>query len=249
MDNIKNYILNSKAIFEINKSSVPYYFSTSDSYVDDFSNCLLHTIMGIKGIKKKKGIVIVCIGTDKSTGDCLGPLLGYKLKEMENDRIKVFGTLKYPIHALNLDDYLAKIKNQFHDWVILAVDASVGIPDHVGLVTISKGSLAPGSGVGKNITSVGDVSITGIVTSDRSPERLLVVRLSLVMDMVEFLYTSLQKLKQIFKSDNESSNNSCEDTLSYEGSFQNSCKCSLAAIHDEILNNHIQVKKKEYGGK
>ena len=32
---------------------------------------------------KKTGVVILCIGTDRSTGDSLGPLIGYKLKEMQ----------------------------------------------------------------------------------------------------------------------------------------------------------------------
>lgn len=198
METIKNYFKNRNG-FTINRINEVSYFSTNESDVDNFTRCLLSTIMNVKGIKKKDGIIIVCIGTDRSTGDCLGPLLGYKLKEIENDRIKVFGTLKYPVHAMNMDCYLEKIYNTFRNWVIIAVDASVGASDHVGLVTISQGPLVPGAGVGKDISRVGDVSITGIVTSSRSPENLMGVRLSIIMDMVEFLYSSMEHLKQIFK--------------------------------------------------
>lgn len=199
METIKKYIFKNRNDFAINRINEVSYFSTNESDVDNFTRCLLNTIMNLNGIKKKKGIIIVCIGTDRSTGDCLGPLLGYKLKEIENDRIKVFGTLKHPVHAMNMDCYLEKIYNTFRNWVIIAVDASVGALDHVGLVTISQGSLAPGAGVGKDISRVGDVSITGIVTSSHSPENLMGVRLSIIMDMVEFLYSSMEHLNQIFK--------------------------------------------------
>lgn len=199
METIKNCIFKNRNGFAAKRINEISYFSTNKSDIENFSRCLLSTIMNVKGIKKKKGIIIVCIGTDRSTGDCLGPLLGYKLKEIENNRIKVFGTLKHPVHALNLDYYLEEIKNEFRNWIIIAVDASVGTADHVGLVTISQGSLAPGAGVGKDISRVGDVSITGIVTSSSSPENLMGVRLSIIMDMVEFLYSSMEHLKQIFK--------------------------------------------------
>jgi putative sporulation protein YyaC len=199
METIKNCIFKNRNGFAAKRINEISYFSTNKSDIENFSRCLLSTIMNVKGIKKKKGIIIVCIGTDRSTGDCLGPLLGYKLKEIENNRIKVFGTLKHPVHALNLDYYLEEIKNEFRNWIIIAVDASVGTADHVGLVTISQGSLAPGAGVGKDISRVGDVSITGIVTSSSSPENLMGIRLSIIMDMVEFLYASMEHLKHIFK--------------------------------------------------
>lgn len=194
METIKNCIFKNRNGFAAKRINEISYFSTNKSDIENFSRCLLSTIMNVKGIKKKKGIIIVCIRTDRSTGDCLGPLLGYKLKEIENNRIKVFGTLKHPVHALNLDYYLEEIKNEFRNWIIIAVDASVGTADHVGLVTISQGSLAPGAGVGKDISTVGDISITGIVTSSRSPENLMGVRLSIIMDMVEFLYSSMEYL-------------------------------------------------------
>jgi putative sporulation protein YyaC len=194
METIKNYIFKNRNGFAAKRMNEVSYFSTNKSDIENFSRCLLSTIMNMKGINKKKGIIIVCIGTDRSTGDCLGPLLGYKLKEIENNRIKVFGTLKHPVHALNLDYYLEEIKNEFRNWIIIAVDASIGTADHVGLVTISQGSLAPGAGVGKDINTVGDISITGIVTSSRSPENLMGVRLSIIMDMVEFLYSSMEYL-------------------------------------------------------
>ena len=47
-------------------------------------------------------IVFVCIGTDRSTGDSLGPLIGTLLVEKNIHPFHVYGSLENPIHALNL---------------------------------------------------------------------------------------------------------------------------------------------------
>ena len=41
-----------------------------------------------------KDIIILCIGTDRSTGDCLGPLVGHKLKLIQYKNVYVYGTLE-----------------------------------------------------------------------------------------------------------------------------------------------------------
>ena len=55
-----------------------------------------------EGIKKfiTKDTVIVCIGTDKCIGDCLGPLVGTLLKDNLLP-LPVYGTISNPVHALN----------------------------------------------------------------------------------------------------------------------------------------------------
>jgi hypothetical protein len=55
-------------------------------------------------------VVILCIGTDRATGDCLGPLVGNHLKT-NLPNICVFGTLEHPVHALNLEETLETIYN------------------------------------------------------------------------------------------------------------------------------------------
>src|SRR4051794_9429675 len=54
-------------------------------------------------------IVFVCIGTDRSTGDSLGPLVGSFLEEKDISSFHVYGTLDEPIHAVNLNDRLREI--------------------------------------------------------------------------------------------------------------------------------------------
>ena len=55
--------------------------------------------------------VLLCIGSDRVTGDSLGPMVGSPLEERYKKSIPVFGTLKMPVHALNLESpYLSCAK-------------------------------------------------------------------------------------------------------------------------------------------
>ena len=58
--------------------------------------CILHCP------KKWTEIVFLCIGSDRITGDCLGPYIGHLLHPHESPRIFVYGTLSDPVHALIL---------------------------------------------------------------------------------------------------------------------------------------------------
>lgn len=67
---------------------------------ETISNFLLSHIP----IKTHIPIILVCIGTDRSTGDALGPLVGTKLEQVGITNFQVFGTLDEPVHALNLEE-------------------------------------------------------------------------------------------------------------------------------------------------
>src|SRR5690554_6738809 len=53
-----------------------------------------------------KNTVFMCIGTDRSTGDSLGPLVGMYLSGLGYN---VCGTLDDPTHAMNLADRIATL--------------------------------------------------------------------------------------------------------------------------------------------
>ena len=156
-------------------------------------NLLLEMILEERERKNKRGIVFLCIGTDRSTGDSLGPLIGYKLSRMKMTKATVFGTLERPVHAMNLENYMAVLRTCYQDDLIVAVDASVGNREHVGYVTLGKGALKPGLGVSKELHSVGDIFITGIVGScgNYDPLMLQSVRLSVVMQMADCISRSI----------------------------------------------------------
>lgn len=117
--------------------------------------------------------VILCIGTDRVTGDSLGPLVGSFLHAYGVDRyLPVYGTLEFPIHALNLEHVCRQIKKKHPRSLIVAVDASLGTKKHIGYITLGQGSLRPGAGVQKNLTAVGDIFITGIINTDKPEAQL-----------------------------------------------------------------------------
>lgn len=149
-------------------------------------------------IDKKCGanttLVVLCIGTDRVTGDSLGPLIGYKLSRKFLPLYTIYGTLDTPVHALNLAETVEKIKKKHPDNCIIAIDASLGSRDHLGFVTLKNGSLQPGAGVRKTLTTVGDISITGIVNACGVLDHvaLQTTRLSTVMALADCISLGLQ---------------------------------------------------------
>lgn len=131
--------------------------------------------------------VILCIGTDRLIGDCLGPFLGTLLERTAGGRLHVYGTLSHAVHALNLMEIDAQIKKKHPNRPVIAVDASLGAPEHVGSVFVRSGSLRPGAGVRKVLPKTGDISITGIVGTFGSQPylKLQTVRLSMIAAMAE----------------------------------------------------------------
>jgi putative sporulation protein YyaC len=138
-------------------------------------------------------IVIVCIGTDRSTGDALGPLVGTKLKEKKQSSFHVYGTLDEPIHAVNLEEQLSFIKKKHIDSFIIGIDACLGRLKSVGDITINEGPLKPGAGVKKELPDVGEIHITGIVNVSGFMEYLVLqnTRLSLVMKLANTIADGL----------------------------------------------------------
>ena len=108
-------------------------------------------------------LIFLCIGSDRATGDSLGPLIGYKLEQHPHRDYTVYGTLEAPVHAKNLATVVEQIHSRHKNPYIIAIDASLGKQAHIGYYTLGVGSLKPGTGVGKDLISVGDVFITGIV--------------------------------------------------------------------------------------
>ncbi|NLD50865.1 MAG: spore protease YyaC [Clostridiaceae bacterium] len=107
-------------------------------------------------------IAVVAIGSDRSTGDSFGPLVGHMLSKYSIFDYDVYGTIHEPVHALNIVETVSKIDT--NNTLIIAVDASIGDFSHVGHIGLSDKPIKPGSGVGKDLPPVGDISLTGIVS-------------------------------------------------------------------------------------
>lgn len=110
-------------------------------------------------------IVLLCIGSDRITGDCLGPYVGHQLADYSREGLTIYGTIHHPIHALNLAHAVRVIQKRHPHALLIAVDASLGSKKHLGYISIGNGALYPGSGVQKELPAVGDIFITGIVNT------------------------------------------------------------------------------------
>jgi len=145
---------------------------------------------------RDRDVVIVCIGTDRSTGDALGPLIGSKLSaRITRERVSVYGTLDAPVHAVNLKDTITEIQTKHVNPFVIAVDACLGQLSSVGLITLANGPLKPGAGVNKVLPEVGNIHLTGIVNVGGFMEYFVLqnTRLSVVMKMADCIADAMDR--------------------------------------------------------
>lgn len=111
----------------------------------------------------RRPVLFACIGTDRSTGDALGPLVGQRLRRLGHAEHEVEGTLEDPLHALNLAERLRPRITERPRPLIVAVDAALGSLNSVGSVRVRRGGLRPGEGVGKDLPEIGELAVAGTV--------------------------------------------------------------------------------------
>ena len=68
-------------------------------------------------------LIFLCIGSDRVTGDCLGPYIGHQLSQKEIHGVYVYGTLCHPVHALNLEKASDFIHTHHPQGLVIAIDA------------------------------------------------------------------------------------------------------------------------------
>ncbi|OOM71812.1 hypothetical protein CLPUN_48800 [Clostridium puniceum] len=184
--------------FSIDSSSLTSYIKITDY--------LLSELQPI--IELHRPIIFFCIGTDRSTGDSLGPLVGYKLKYFSKNIFYIYGTLENPIHAKNMVNVLNEIKSKFQNPYIIAIDSCLGSLNNIGKIFIQKKPLMPGLALNKELPEVGDMSITGIVNICGNFEFLVLqnTRLNTVMNLADSISKGIYYfiLKSLYKNYNNS---------------------------------------------
>lgn len=169
-------------------------FSVDSEKPDSFQQIRDYLCSELKSvISSKRPIIFLCIGTDRSTGDSLGPLVGYKLRYIHRKDFYIYGTLANPVHSKNLDIILDKIKKSFKNPYIIGVDACLGSFQNVGKIFIDKKPVNPGLALNKNLPKVGEMSITGIVNISGNFEFMVLqnTRLNTVMSLADSISTGI----------------------------------------------------------
>ncbi len=158
-----------------------YTFNTYNNYASDGISKALG-----KHIQLNKHVLAICIGSDLVLGDSLGPLIGTILKK-KTSKVYVYGTLNQPITAKDVNVARTYLKQLHPNTITIAIDASIGDAEDVGLIKVINKGLKPGLGVNKNLGIIGDVSIIGVVASKSLQNYNLynLTRLNLVYKMAE----------------------------------------------------------------
>ncbi|GGG26840.1 spore protease YyaC [Paenibacillus abyssi] len=155
---------------------------------------LIHRLSAlIESLRTDQRIVVVCIGTDRSTGDALGPLVGTTLSKYRSPLFDLYGTLENPVHAINLEETMHQLNRQYNNPFIIGIDACLGQVASVGCIQVGSGPVRPGAGVNKDLPPVGNIHVTGIVNVGGFMEYFVLqnTRLHLVMRMSDIISFSL----------------------------------------------------------
>lgn len=120
--------------------------------------------------KRKRGyleLVFLCIGTDRMTGDCFGPLVGSKLQEkLEHYNIfnlTIYGTLKENVCYTNIKEILKMIETRHPNACLIVIDAALSTQEKIGNIFVQKEKMVLGKGLNKSKIEVGDISIKAVV--------------------------------------------------------------------------------------
>ncbi|GAB2671244.1 spore protease YyaC [Paenibacillus thermoaerophilus] len=135
-----------------------------------------------QSLAKPEEIAYLCVGTDRSTGDALGPLVGSGLAAAGIG--PVIGTLEAPCDADNLLDRLRELPEGYS---VVAIDACLGHPSSVGKFVAYRGPLEPGRSLGRGFPPIGDCSVAGVVNAEGAKPYAVLQQTSLyrVMGMAE----------------------------------------------------------------
>ena len=169
-----------------NKLSIDSLFPNSYVKIGDFLYENLKEIF-----RSDRKIIFLCIGTDRCTGDSLGPLVGYKLKSfsknLSKNNIYIYGSLESPIHSKNISETISKINFSFNNPYIIVIDSCLGKSNNIGKVFIDHRPLTPGLALNNYSHPIGDLSIIGIVNISGKHEFIILqnTRLHTIMCLAD----------------------------------------------------------------
>ena len=103
--------------------------------------------------------------------------------------------MSFPITAKEVEYARTYLKQIHPNSISIAIDAAIGNQDDVGLIRVINKGLKPGLGVDKNLGTVGDLSIVGIVASKSVQNYNLfnLTRLNLIYKMAGTIADGIEK--------------------------------------------------------
>ena len=170
------------------ENEIIYVNTRHSGAVEEFSQAFYNTLNSLH--TGGRCTVLLCIGTDRVTGDALGPIIGYKLSRYAPPGTIIYGTLDEPVHAKNLVKTIDTIYANHNNPLVIAIDASLGRKESIGYLTVGEGRVKPGLGLSRDLPEIGDMFITGIVCNNGvyAKTNIQNTRLNIVMRMADIAY-------------------------------------------------------------
>ena len=194
--------INTLIKFKVIKMQNNFSISCFNEYASDGISSALNELN-----QQKLRPIFICIGSDLVLGDSLGPLVGTFLKN-KNLPTYVYGTLNFPITAKEVEYARTYLKQTHPKTISIAIDAAIGESGDIGLIRVLEKGLKPGLGVDKNLGTVGDLSIIGVVAekSLKNYNLFNLTRLNLVYKMAEQIANGIEKYIMSMHQENDYTN-------------------------------------------
>ena len=149
-------------------------------------------------------LVFLCIGTNKIVGDSVGPIIGNKLKNMENKYMQIYGTLDNTLNFINAKEIIENIYNNFSNPYLITIDAALSNANNKGDIVLGKGYIKLGKALQKSICFYSNVNIKCVVgraysEKDRNLRELKKVSLKETEKMAEIVSNGI---KNVLKKSN-----------------------------------------------
>ena len=104
-------------------------------------------------------VIFLCIAPQRSRGTVLVRVLA---AFCPNTRFLRDGNLKRPGPCRESEKNKARLRRDFPHSIIIAIDAAIGTAGQMGYITLRRGPLKPGLGLGKKLPPIGHIQITGV---------------------------------------------------------------------------------------
>jgi len=112
-------------------------------------------------------ITCVCIGTDRITGDCFGPIVGSIIKNKQKrnkiNNLEVIGTLDENLSYSKIENEIFKKRINYKNRFVIFIDAALGNKSNIGNVLISNSGIEIGKCLGKQQKEIGNITIKAVV--------------------------------------------------------------------------------------
>ena len=144
-------------------------------------------------------IIFLCIGTNKIIGDSIGPIVGSRLKKIENELIQVYGTTESMVNFITAKEIIKSIYLKFEKPYIITIDSTLSNSKKKGDIVIEKGWIKIGKALEKSICFYSNINIKCIVGNRyeqavKNWEELNNAKLADIVNMVSIVTCGVKKV-------------------------------------------------------